>query len=147
VLTRSHLILVALAASIFAVGGCGAGSSPSSAPVSPGAASPATSSGKQAGPYTVSLVGAPNPAVRGSNALEVSVTDASGQPVSDAKVTLDLNMTNMNMGKYTVVATPAGSGRYTSSVSYSMGGPWRVTVTVERAGQAATSTHFDFSVR
>jgi uncharacterized iron-regulated membrane protein len=138
--TRTFLITLALAMLTVAVSGCGA-----SAPPTP-ASAPGAGSGKQAGPYTVSLTGAPNPAVRGSNALEAIVTDASGQPVSDAKVTLDLNMTNMNMGKYTVVATPAGSGRYTSNVSYSMAGPWRVTVTVERAGQAAASAHFDFSV-
>jgi hypothetical protein len=139
--TRTHLTAVALAL-LVSVSGCGVG-----APASPASTGPSSAAGgKQAGPYTVSLKSAPSPAVRGSNALEVMVTDASGQPVSDAKVTLDLNMTNMNMGKYTVVATPAGSGRYTSNVSYSMGGPWRVTVTVERAGQAAASARFDFSV-
>jgi hypothetical protein len=116
-------------------------------PGASGAGTPLPGGGQQAGAYFVSFSGAPNPAVRGANTLQIVVTDASGQPVSDAKVTLDLSMTNMNMGKYVVVAAPAGNGRYSGNVSYSMGGPWRVTVVVERAGQAAGSTHFDFSVR
>jgi hypothetical protein len=154
--TRSYLFVVALAILPIALSGCGAGApAPAAsatrglgppAPTVAGISSPAVA-GRQAGPYSVSMASAPNPAVRGANGVEVTVTDASGQPVSDAKVTFDLSMTNMNMGKNVVQATSAGSGRYTGNVFYSMGGPWRITVIVERAGQAAASTSFDLSVK
>jgi hypothetical protein len=140
--TRTCSTAVALAVFMVAISGCGV-----SAPPSPGSSTPSSAaSSRQAGPYTVSLVGAPNPAVRGINTVEIMVADANGKPVSDAKVTLDMSMTNMNMGKYTVVATSAGSGRYTGSITYSMAGPWRITVSVEQAGQPKASTSFDFSV-
>lgn len=139
--TRTHLMAGALAALIVAVTGCGAGSSSSPAPASPG-----TARGRQAGAYTVSLAGTPNPAVRGDNTLDATVTDASGQPVADAKVSFDIDMTNMSHGKNVVVAAPAGNGHYTGKVFYMMPGPWRVIVTVQRAGQAAASARFDFSV-
>ena len=152
--TRTLLAAVTLAVLIVAVTGCGAGAPPSptapaSAPpvsASPGAASPSAASGKQAGAYTVSLAGAPNPAVRGKNTVDATITDANGQPVTDAKVSFDIDMTNMSHGKNVVVATPAGEGHYWGKVTYMMAGPWRVIVTVERPGQAAASVRFDISV-
>ena len=91
-------------------------------------------------------MGAPNPAVRGNNTLDAAITDAAGQPVADAKVSFDIDMTNMSHGKNVVTAAPAGNGHYTGKVFYMMPGPWRVIVTVERAGQPAASVRFDFSV-
>lgn len=139
--TRTYFMAVVLGILTIAASGCGPGSS---SPLAPTAG--ATVGGKQAGAYTISLAGAPNPAVRGDNTLEATVTDASGQPIADAKVSFDIDMTNMSHGKNVVVATSAGNGHYTGKVFYMMPGPWRVIVTVERAGQATASTRFDFSV-
>lgn len=139
--TRTYLLAGALAALIVAVTGCGAGS-----PSSPVPASQATAGGKQAGAYTISLAGTPNPAIRGDNTLDATVTDTSSKPVTDARVSFDIDMTTMSHGKNVVVATPAGNGHYTGKVFYMMPGPWRVIVTVQRAGQAAASARFDISV-
>jgi hypothetical protein len=139
--TRTYLLSVALALLTVACTGCGAGWTQSSS-----ATTPATGNSKKAGPYTISLAGAPNPAVRGDNTVDVTITDSNGQPVADAKVILDFDMTTMSHGKNVVTATPAGNGRYTGRVTYMMAGPWRVIVTLERAGQAPVSVRFDFSV-
>lgn len=79
--------------------------------------------------------------------LEALVSDADGQPVSDATVAFDLDMTNMSHGKYVVPAVPAGNGRYTGMVFFRMGGPWRVIVSTERPGRPTEQVRFDFAVR
>jgi hypothetical protein len=115
----------------------------------PAPTSPSASLGnvsKQAGDFTVLLLGTPNPPVRGGNTLEAVITDSKGQAVDDAKVSVDLDMTNMSHGKTVVPATPRGGGRYAAAVNFLMGGPWRVIVIVERAGQPVQSVRFDFSV-
>ena len=85
----------------------------------------------------------PNP---GQVSFEAAITDATGSPVSDATVTFDLNMTNMNHGKNVVTATPSGNGRYSGDVFLMMPGPWRVIVGVDRAGKQA-DVRLDFMVR
>ena len=100
---------------------------------------------KQAGDLRVWILTTPNPPVSGVNTLEAFVVDSKGQPVSDATLTFDLNMTNMNMGKNTASPKLSGEGRYGSLVFFSMRGPWRVIITIVHAGQTNT-TQFDFTV-
>jgi nitrogen fixation protein FixH len=87
----------------------------------------------------------PNPPIRGGNTIDVLVTDTNGQPISDAKVSFDINMTNMNHGKNVVTASSLDEGRYSGEVFFLMPGPWRVIVGIERAGQTNT-VRFDFMV-
>jgi hypothetical protein len=100
---------------------------------------------KQAGNLRVWIINSPNPPKAGNCTLDAYVIDSTGQPVSDAKMTFTLNMTNMNMGNQVVTSTPLGEGHYTSRVFFSMRGPWRVIITIVRAGQTNT-TQFDFTV-
>ncbi len=86
-----------------------------------------------------------NPPIRGDNTFEVFVADANGQPITDAKISFDINMTNMNHGKNVVEATSIGEGNYKGIVSFLMPGPWRVLVAIERSGQTNT-VRFDFNV-
>ena len=102
---------------------------------------------KQSGDLTIALFSAPNPPIRGTNALEAVVTDAQGQPVADAQVAFDLDMTNMSHGKYVVEAAHQGNGRYASQVRFMMPGPWRAITTIERPGKPAEKVRFDFNVR
>jgi hypothetical protein len=104
-----------------------------------------TSGVKQAGDLRVWILTAPNPLIRGSNTFEAFVIDIKGQPVSDAKLTFDFNMTNMNMGRNIVIPKLVSEGRYGGKVFFSMGGPWRVIISIERAGQTNT-VRFDFRV-
>jgi hypothetical protein len=101
--------------------------------------------GKQSGDLIVWISSNPNPPVRGDNVFEALVTDASGQPMSDAAISFDLNMVNMNHGRNVVAASALGNGRYRGVVHFLMPGPWRVIVGIERAGQMST-VRFDFTV-
>lgn len=101
--------------------------------------------GKQSGDLFMWIYSSPNPPIRGDNTFEVYVTDANGQPVTDAKVSFDIDMTNMSHGKNVVEATSMGEGHYIGTVSFLMPGPWRVLVSVERPGQTST-VRFDFNV-
>ena len=94
--------------------------------------------GKQSDNLLVWIFSDHNPAIRGGNTIEVLVADTNGQPISDAKVSFDLNMTNMNHGKNVVAASSLGEGRYSGEVYFLMPGPWRVIVGIERPGQTNT---------
>jgi hypothetical protein len=101
--------------------------------------------GKQSGDLSVWIYSNPTSPIRGTNTFEAVIADANGQPVTDAKVSFDIDMTNMSHGKNVVAATATGAGRYSGKVSFQMPGPWRVLVAVERAGQTST-VRFDFNV-
>jgi len=101
---------------------------------------------KQVGEFRLSLYSSPNPPVRGSNKLEIILTDAAGKPVTDAKVAFDLDMTTMSHGKNVVPAQPAGEGHYSGQAFFMMAGPWRSIVVVERPDQPPVQARFDFRV-
>jgi hypothetical protein len=101
--------------------------------------------GKQSGELLVWIYGNPSPPIRGANTLEVFVADTTGKPVTDAKVSFDIDMTNMSHGKNVVAATALSDGRYSGSVHFLMPGPWRVIVGVDRNGQTE-KVRFEFNV-
>jgi hypothetical protein len=101
--------------------------------------------GKPSGDLLVWIFSNPTSPIRGNNTFEAFVTDANGQPITDATVTFDINMTNMNHGKNVVTASSLGDGHYSGDVHFLMSGPWRVIVGIERAGQI-TPVRFDFMV-
>lgn len=101
--------------------------------------------GKQSGGLLVWVFSIPNPPNRGDNSLEALIFDADGQPVSDAVITFDIDMTNMSHGKNVTAAESLGDGRYSGEVFFLMPGPWRVIVGIEHAGQT-TTVGFDFMV-
>jgi hypothetical protein len=97
--------------------------------------------------FNVTLSCDPSPPIRGIGTLDAIVTDAAGKPVTDALVSFDLNMTNMNHGKNIVVAVSRGDGHYVGQVRYMMPGPWRVLVHVAPPTQAPEDLRFEFKVR
>lgn len=101
--------------------------------------------GKQSGELLVWIYGNPNPPIRGANTLEVFVADSNGKPINDAKVSFDIDMTNMSHGKNVVTASSLGEGRYNGSVHFLMPGPWRVIVGIDRNGQTE-KVRFEFNV-
>ncbi|HMO58930.1 MAG TPA: FixH family protein [Roseiflexaceae bacterium] len=60
--------------------------------------------------------------------LFVTLYDATGQPINDATVFLDLDMPAMPMAVNQPIATPLGDGRYHIPAAYSMDGEWIITV-------------------
>ena len=120
-------------------------SSPAVAAPTLGPAGAALGSSKQAGDLAVSLFVEKAPA-RGVNTIQAQITDAAGKPVNDATVTFDIDMTNMSHGRNVTPAVAQGNGRYAGKVSFMMPGPWRLIVGIQRPGQPAASTRFDFNV-
>lgn len=84
--------------------------------------------------------------VRGTADLDAYLVGADGQPITDATVTFDIDMTNMSHGAYLVTAQPAAEGHYTGNVHFSMPGPWRVIAIVERPGAETVNLRFEFAV-
>ncbi len=106
---------------------------------------PLVNNGLKVGDDTVWLASAAQPRP-GSVMLDALVLGKDDQPVTDATVSFDINMTNMNHGKNVGQATNAGDGHYTGSVDFTMAGPWRVIVLVNQAGRQVASVQFDFDV-
>jgi hypothetical protein len=82
----------------------------------------------------------------GLNEIMAVLTDAAGQPISDAKVTFDIDMTNMSHGLYLVDCQCTGSGHFAANADFSMAGPWRVHVLIEKPGQPTAKARFTFAV-
>ena len=101
---------------------------------------------KRSASFVVRLSSNPTPPLRGIGTLEAVVTDTKGQPINDARVSFDLDMTTMSHGKNIVAAAPQGNGRYVGQVRFMMPGPWRAITVVERPGQPAEQVRFDFNV-
>jgi hypothetical protein len=101
---------------------------------------------KQIGELTVWLSDPAGTPVRGQNKLEALVVDAKGTPVTDARLSFDIDMTNMSHGKNVTPAPHVADGRYSANISFMMPGPWRLIVAVERGGQQIGNTRYDFNV-
>jgi Cu(I)/Ag(I) efflux system membrane fusion protein/cobalt-zinc-cadmium efflux system membrane fusion protein len=94
----------------------------------------------------------PDPPRTGDNMLEVSVKDASGQPVTDADVSVTFFMAampTMNMPAMRNAATlqHAGGGVYRGPGQVMMAGRWDVTVDVMRGGQRLGSRELSMVAR
>lgn len=94
----------------------------------------------------------PDPPRVGENVMEVSVRDASGQPISDAGVSVIFFMAAMpvmNMPAVRNEATlpPVGGGAYRGLGQVTTAGRWDVTVTVTRGGARLGSQQFAIVAR
>ena len=107
---------------------------------------PALGDGLRVGEYAVWLTSADAPK-RGTAQLEAVVLDKNNQPVTDATVSFDIDMTNMSHGKNVMKTAAAGDGHYMGEVHFMMGGPWRVIVVIERPNQAPVNARFNFNVK
>jgi hypothetical protein len=120
--------------------------SPSGTPIpAPAAASnlPANTAMQAAGDLLVSLSLSPYPPSSGdASTFVVTLTDASGQPVSDATISLDLTMPEMWMPANQVTLTAGEAGKYQASGYFTMRGLWRIEVIITRGGQKQ-SVFFD----
>jgi nitrogen fixation protein FixH len=78
--------------------------------------------------------------------FEVTLNDASGQPVAGAKVEAALEMKIMDMGKNVVTLADKGNGVYQGKGQFTMSGPWDVVVTANKAG-ASGAQRFEVMAR
>ncbi len=121
-------------------------SSPVAADTSPpGApAGPTLAPGQQTGDLLVWLSSTPAQPPIGAAQIKATLLTRDGKPVSDAKVTYDIDMTNMSHGLYQVQAQGAAPGHYAGQVHFLMGGPWRIITIIERPGQPPVRLRFEF---
>jgi RND family efflux transporter MFP subunit len=94
----------------------------------------------------------PDPPRTGDNMLEVSVRDASGQPVTDADVSVTFFMAamptmNMPAMRNEAKLQHADGGVYRGPGQVMMAGRWDVTVTVSRGGQRLGSRQLSVVAR
>ena len=95
---------------------------------------------KKAGDYNILIKIDKNPPVAGKNNMEITITDASGKAVTDAKVIVELSMApmpGMPAANYKSNTELKGD-RYKAVVEPSMAGPWNLAVKVTRDGKTNT---------
>ena len=105
----------------------------------PAAQGPGAGSQAPAGNVEITLTTQPDPPRMGETTFEAMVM-SSGQPVTDADVSVELFMAAMPAMKMpemrnTVALTHEGGGRYRGTGNVMMAGSWDATVSAKRGGQ------------
>ncbi len=103
--------------------------------------------GSAAADSQLTLTTQPAAAQVGNNTVMITVHDASGKEVDDAKVNVDVNMTTMNMGTQQGTATSQGNGQYAANTRFSMRGPWRISATATYADGKQAKKDFVVNVQ
>jgi Cu(I)/Ag(I) efflux system membrane fusion protein len=101
---------------------------------------------KKVGSLAVTVSTAPEAAKLGENTLRVQVKDRTSKPVTDAAVSLEYTMDMSGMLVDKADAKHVGDGVYEAPVRFTMAGPWGVTVSIQRPGQAEARERFTVSV-
>lgn len=86
-------------------------------------------------------------AIVGDNLLTLTVNDDKGQSIKDARVSLSVAMTDMDMGTTEPSVNNKGDGTYTATIHFSMSGGWAVTAKVEAPGFATVTKSFEFDAK
>ena len=81
------------------------------------------------------------PAV-GSAQLRITLTDGQGQPVDDATLNIEGNMTHAGMTPVFAQASGGDNGQYLVPFEWTMGGDWIVTVEVTLADGRVVTRQF-----
>jgi len=96
---------------------------------------------KEVGGYQVLLRIDRKPPVIGTNRIEVTIEDASGTEVTDAKVLVNYYMPPMpRMAPMNYkVETLLKDGKYVAKMKLIMSGPWIIAVKITRGGKTTTA--------
>lgn len=95
---------------------------------------------KKTGAYNVVVKNDKNPPVAGDNNLTISIKDASGKNVTDAKVKVEYSMpamSGMPPMNYKTNAELKGND-YNAKMNLSMAGSWNVTIKITKGGKTET---------
>jgi len=93
---------------------------------------------KKAGDFDVVVTIDKNPPVTGDNNVTISVKDAGGKVVKDAKVVVDYSMPampGMPPMNYKADAVQKGD-EYKAVMNLSMAGPWNIVVKISAGGKS-----------
>lgn len=101
---------------------------------------------KKVGVFRVTVVTASEIAKLGENTLRIQVKDDTDKPVTDAVVNLEYTMDMPGMMIDKAAAKHVQNGIYEAPVRFTMVGPWGVTVSIQRSGQAEARERFTVAV-
>lgn len=79
----------------------------------------------------------------GETTVTVTVRDPQGNPVDDAQLTINGNMSHAGMQPVIVETATSSNGIYTADFAWTMAGDWFVTVTVTLPDGTVVSERFD----
>lgn len=88
----------------------------------------------------------PAPPRVGPATLIISLADQQGQPIKEATLAVEGNMTHAGMVPVMATVTAGEEGRYTVPFEWSMGGDWIVTVQAALADGRSVTRDFNVSV-
>lgn len=83
----------------------------------------------------------------GQTILMITVLDAAGSPVNDAKIEVRGDMSHAGMVPSLASAEKGVEGRYSLAFQWTMGGDWVVTVTATLPNGLSASQQFPFTVQ
>jgi hypothetical protein len=96
---------------------------------------------------TVNLAIEPAEPAVGPSQLVITLTDPTGQPINNATLEIEGNMTHAGMVPVLAEATAGQGGRYTVPFEWTMGGDWIVTVKAILPDGQAVSQEFPVTVQ
>jgi hypothetical protein len=85
----------------------------------------------------------PSPPARGPARVELSLADPDGQPVEARSVRLEANMNHAGMVPVLAELRPAGPGRFSADIEFTMAGDWYVLVDATLADGRTLQRRFD----
>jgi hypothetical protein len=95
---------------------------------------------KKAGDYSVSVRNDKNPFAAGENNMKITIKDASGKFVSDAKVKVECSMPPMpGMPAMNYKANAVLAGNEYAAKLHLSSGPWTISVKITRGGKTNTA--------
>ena len=103
---------------------------------------------KKVDDYTVKVEMDKNPPITGNNNVTITITDASGKPVTDAKVKVGYSMpamSGMPAMNYKTDTILRGN-EYMAKVEFSMAGSWNVEIQITQA-QKVKKVKFNVDVK
>ena len=102
-----------------------------------------------AGAYQVTLLVNPNPPlITRPAALSIQLLSSSAQqPITNAHITLQSEMVEMDMGTDKVDAHPQTDGTYLANLQFSMSGLWRVHVNISTPGTKPVTADFEVTAQ
>ncbi|MBI1332108.1 MAG: hypothetical protein GC165_04425 [Armatimonadetes bacterium] len=83
----------------------------------------------------------------GDNNVSITINTPDGKAVTGAKITTAVAMTNMDMGTTHPAVKDLGKGKYAVKATFSMRGPWRLTLIVSATGMQPLTYTFDFQAK
>lgn len=106
-----------------------------------------TDHSSRSGDIRIELAVEPAQPAVGPATLTVTLTDASGQPIENAYLEIEGNMTHAGMRPVLAQVNSGSNGRYQAPFEWTMGGDWIVTVKATLADGRTISRQFPVAVK